>query len=266
MSTLKPVIGVTGPDAGGTAAWIFTKMAVRIAGGKAKRITPSAPVEISLLDGIIFGGGADVAPELYGESKQEAILEDRQKWKKLKKNIINIITLPLYPSLYLIRKLFSAKTSLHIKDGRDALEYYLMEQAIQRKIPILGICRGAQLLNVYFGGSLYQNVKEFYKELPEIRSVLPKKNIFIKENSKLYAILQTNRCNVNALHKQAINKLGKDIESVAQEQNSIIQAIEHKLLPFAIGVQWHPEYMPQDKKQKAIFKSMIQASLQHNLI
>ena len=125
---------------------------------------------------------------------------------------------------------------------------------------MLGICRGAQLLNVYFGGSLYQNLKEFYIETPQVRTILPKKRIRIASDSKLADILQTTLCRVNALHKQAIKKTGDDIRVSAREPNDVVQAIEHTKLPFVLGVQWHPEYLPHIRAQRSLFRSLVAAT------
>jgi putative glutamine amidotransferase len=257
----KPLIGVTGPDRGGASAWFFTKLAVILAGGKAKRITPSRPCPIEDLDGLILGGGSDVDPELYGETLEKAVSRYNKRDTPLQKDLfLYIISLSWYPFLYLIRKLFSVKELPSIDKDRDDLEHSLMDKAIKKEIPLLGICRGAQLMNIYFGGSLYQNIREFYEEIPQIRSVLPKKHIHIETDSKLGAILRIERSRVNGLHNQAIKDVGKNINIVAKESNHIIQAIEHASLPFVIGVQWHPEYMPQERVQRSIFSALTEAA------
>jgi putative glutamine amidotransferase len=141
----------------------------------------------------------------------------------------------------------------------------MISEAIERKLPILGICRGAQLLNVHHGGTLFQNLQEFYQEIPKIKTILPKKEITILPSSILGQTIKKKNSRVNALHRQAINKLGHRLTVVATEKTGVIQAIERQSYPFLLGVQWHPEYLPQHQSQRAIFKALVKASLQRNL-
>ncbi len=259
--SLKPIIGVTGPNRQGTPAWLFTRYAIWRAGGIAKRITPSQPLSIEELDGLIIGGGADVNPSLYGEEGAEFVSKLTGELKKTEQSFASYVAgLVLYPLVYILRKLFSRGSVALIDKNRDVLEYNLIGQALEKQIPILGICRGAQLLNVYFGGSLHQELSGFYAETPEIRSIFPKKRIDIEPDSQLARILKTTSCKVNALNRQAIKDLGSDLIVTARESTAVIQAIEHKFHPFVVGVQWHPEYLPQHRRQQLIFQSLLRAA------
>lgn len=254
----RPVIGITGPDKGGAIPWFFASLAVRMAGGKALRITPSNPRPIEDVDGLIIGGGADVDPTLYMEEDDENLVPPlEEEDKTLKGIVIYLFSLIFYPVLYLLRKMFSLKAALPLDRARDHLERKLLDRAIVKKLPVLGICRGAQLLNVYFGGTLYQNIKGFYIETPQVRSIRPRKIVHILPESRLAGILQTTKCRVNALHNQAIKSPGKDLRIVAREASQVVQAVEHASLPFVIGVQWHPEYLPQVRRQRGIFKILV---------
>ncbi len=254
---MKPVIGVTGPDKGGDAAWWFTRLALFRAGAKAVRITPSRSVSINSLNGLIIGGGADVNPELYGQKKIMLAAEVIRKKKTFFYTIRRIL---LYPLVYFFRKLFSIKYMVKGDDRRDDLEYRLIQEAFEKTMPVLGICRGSQLINVYLGGTLFQDLKDFYTETPQFYSVFPKKRVLVKPFSRLSGILGRDELMINALHRQAIRDLGKGVQSAAVEPNQIIQAIEYPSHPFAIGVQWHPEYLPQHKVHQNIFQALVKAA------
>lgn len=255
----KPLIGVTGPDKGGFPAWFFAALGVRIAGGRPLRIRPKKQKKEKVLDGLIIGGGADVDPERYG-IKESNLSEIEMEEKSTKGFLKYIFTILFYPFLFLIRKLFSIKRGVKLDKERDELELRLIAEAYEKHIPILGICRGCQLINIHFGGTLHQSLKTFYEETPEITSIWPRKKVLLKGESKLREIMDCDSCYVNALHHQAIDKPGKGIGIVARETTDIVQAIEQNDYPFMIGVQWHPEYMPQKRSQRKIFKALIKAA------
>jgi putative glutamine amidotransferase len=118
------------------------------------------------------------------------------------------------------------------------------------------------LINVYFGGSLLQDIKSFYVEDPEMRTILPRKKLLVERDSNLARILARETVRVNALHRRAIDPslLGRHVRVAARDRNGIVQAIEHDQLPFVIGVQWHPEFLPQLPRQRAIFRSLVDAA------
>lgn len=249
----KPLIAITGPDHGGTLAWLFTWLAIWRAGGKAKWVTPSSSQSQPEFDGLIIGGGADITPESYGHSLLEIPDTDKtQSWFK------RLCSLIFYPLFILLRRLFSVKHYQGLDESRDQLETALLQQALDQHKPVLGICRGMQLINVYFGGTLHQDISTFYSESQQIWSVLPRKSIVIKNDSRLADILQTDRLQVNALHRQSIDQLGDGLHTSAWEPNKVVQAIETTDKSFVLGVQWHPEYLPHQPRQLCIFKQFIQ--------
>lgn len=262
----RPVIGVTGPDRGGLAAWLATAFAIWCAGGRPRRITPRRAGQDHDLDGLIIGGGADVSPELYGELPEpvpeEAVTRSSRHWTG------RLATAALFPVFYLIRRLFSlgrvfsSGYDITGDTDRDALENRLIEEADKKGLPMLGICRGAQLINVWRGGSLHQDLKDIYVEMPQLTTVLPYKLITLTPDSRLAAVLQRTQCRVNSLHRQAISEPGEHIKIVGREETGVVQAIEDSDRAFLIGVQWHPEYLPQRPEQRMIFNRLVECARQ----
>jgi len=260
MSRGRPVIGVTGPDEGGAAAWWFSCLAVWRAGGRARRLTPSRGARAERLDGLVIGGGADVDPSLYGVEPPpvtEALSsqrDDDEEERGLGRRLAAAATL-------ILRRLLSRKVRGSSGDpARDALETALLDDALRHGLPILGICRGAQLLNVHLGGSLHRQLEDFYEETPQIRTVRPRKRIEIEPESLLRDVLGTASCRVNALHSQAVDRLAADLRIVARETTGVVQAVEHRSRPYVLGVQWHPEYLPQVPRQQRLFSRLVTAS------
>ena len=141
---------------------------------------------------------------------------------------------------------------------RTETEFKVLEQAIEDKKPVLGICGGMQLLNVFYGGSLYQ----------DIRSHLP--NALVHENgsvhkievaadSVLHEITGRKSFEVKSYHHQSVNKLGVGLSVNALTSDGIVEGIEAKGAPFILGVQWHPE-LEDTEISKSIFAKFIQES------
>ena len=152
-------------------------------------------------DGLILCGGSDVDPKYYNES---------------------------------------IDGSEGIDAARDENEFALLEAYIKAEKPILGICRGHQLINVFFGGSLYQHIPE---------SALHTRKEHGDEAHEVSTFVGSTLCDlygekfsVNSAHHQAIKRLGDGLCALAVWNDQYIEAIEHKTLPI-IGVQWHPERM-----------------------
>jgi putative glutamine amidotransferase len=261
----RPAVGITGPDKGGWVAWIFTALSVLLAGGKPVRITPSKPRTTDGLQALIIGGGADVDPSTY---EQDHVIDEylnrtlRQPRTNVFQKIGRMVSWIYFPVLFFVRKVFSRKLVFGLDQDRDHLELQLLDQAVKKKLPVMGICRGSQLMNVYFGGTLYQELNTYYMEEPNPASIFPVKKVFIKSGSKLEKILGTGHLRVNALHNQAVKKPGTAIDIVAREPNQVVQAIENTAHAFMIGVQWHPEYLPQSKMHRRLFSSLVEQARQ----
>lgn len=160
-------------------------------------------------DGLILSGGPDIHPSYYGEE-------------------IN--------------------GSVNIDDERDKFEMELIKKFIDTKKPIMGICRGCQLLNIYFGGTLHQDI-ENSDEHSSSEGYEPVHYVKSQKNSFIYD-LYGNIFPVNSLHHQAVNKLGDSMEVTAISlDNKTVEGIRHKTLP-VFGVQWHPERMCFSKKRE----------------
>ncbi|KAA6434852.1 gamma-glutamyl-gamma-aminobutyrate hydrolase family protein [Rufibacter glacialis] len=261
MNRNKPTIGITGPDKGGEIAWWFTALGVWLAGGKPVHITPSFPRTADGLQGLIVGGGADVDPQTY---QQEAVFKEylqrtlHHPKKTFFQRVWRFTRWLYYPALFFLRKLFSRKPQWALDQARDHLEFQLIDQAVKKNLPVLGICRGSQLLNVYFRGTLYQDIEEFYREEPNPSSIFPVKKVTFLAGSKLAQIMGVQKLKVNALHHQAVQRPGAGLEVVAWEANQMVQGIEHTTRPFLIGVQWHPEYLPRRQEQRRLFQALVQ--------
>lgn len=165
------------------------------------------------LDGLVLQGGSDVCPTSYGED-----FADKDKWPG---------------DLY-----------------RDEYDLKIIDHMFHQRKPILGICRGAQILNVYFGGTLYQDIKTHYSDIVyhQRRSdydQLTHPIEFMPDSvlGEIYA--SANNPHVNSIHHQAVIELGKDLvlEALSPE-DKLIEAFSYKDIDkqFIMGVQWHPEF------------------------
>lgn len=257
----KPVIAVTGPDKAGFAAWICTWYAVRKAGGIALRLTPEMFADDPTLppfDGLILGGGADVDPQRYQEDIQE-LFEEEQRPAKTSwfRFFLGRLVAPL---LFVLRSLF-ALTSSNIDPERDELEQNCLARSLADRLPVLGICRGAQFINIHLGGDLQNKNQAFYGEQGHASTLIPRNPIEVDADSLLYRLVGRTNFGVNSLHNQAVDSLGENIRISAVDASGIVQAIEAKDYEFVLGVQWHPEYLPTSKIQERLFAGLVQAAI-----
>ena len=230
----KPLVGITGPDFGPDFGmlilWMFTICSVWLAGGRVKLLRPSHPHFTCNLDALIIMGGGDVDPLLYGRTR---------------------------------------KMGYRYDSGRDELELRWIARALTRKIPILGICRGAQILNVALGGTLYMDIKLVCDTARYpggiISKIFVRKDVNLLPDCRLAAIMGAAQLRVNSLHRQSLDAVGAALRVVGWEANGIVQAVEADPEQkggdhFAIGVQWHPELMIHASRQRRIFKALIEAT------
>lgn len=254
--TARPLVGVTGPDRGGFTAWIFTRRALRRAGAAALRITPSRPrrSDWARLEALVLGGGADVGIDAEPNDVDEA-----PRPRGLHALVRRAAGYLLAPLVFALRWLFRRRDLMAVDSARDALELDILAHAESFDLPVLGICRGAQIMNVRAGGTMHRDLSPFYVETSTPWTVLPRKEIQI-EAGALSSALGTSRCYVNSLHYHAIDEPGAELRVVARDHARVAQAIESGRRRFWIGVQWHPEYLPQRPEQRALFCRLVAAA------
>jgi putative glutamine amidotransferase len=157
--------------------------------------------------------------------------------------------------------------SKSISEIRDRQELFLLERAIAQETPVLGICRGLQLINVFFGGTLYQDIPSQCQGVLTHQNEDPKldvyhHNITLIEESKLFSIIQTRTIGVNSRHHQSVKDLGVDLRISAIASDQIVEAIEHQS-KWIIGVQWHPENLTRvDEDHFRLIRSFVDAAEQ----
>ncbi|MEG1602971.1 MAG: gamma-glutamyl-gamma-aminobutyrate hydrolase family protein [Cloacibacillus sp.] len=246
--TMKPLIGIaTAPFRHAFASkalsevesdvleyfWLLSRLTekiisgVRVAGGLPLLLSPTEdPRELktiaSKLDGVLFAGGSDIAPALYGCENKGAVAP-------------------------------------YIE--RDRFELALCREALEKNKPVLGICRGCQLLNVALGGTLIQHMPDLkpewilHKRSDVIRGYVH--DVIIKA-PWLFPSAKGDTMRVNSMHHQAIDKLARKAEIAAVTEDGLIEAIWAPEYKFAAAVQWHPECLfEEDPVQAEIFAALI---------
>lgn len=221
MAARRPLIGVTSSRRRGVLTTLLNRLALRRAGARSVRLHPGRTVPLGRLDGLVVGGGDDIDVRLYN---RDLVLETR------------------------------------IDPERDRLELDALAHADRRGLPVLGICRGAQILNVFYGGTLHIDIHAVYEDAPRMRTILPRKLVEARPDSRLRAILRCDRFRVNALHHQSIDRPGRGLRVVASDAYGIVQAVENPDAPFLIGVQWHPEFLVAQSGQQGLFRALVAAA------
>jgi len=184
---------------------------------------------INMIDGIIFSGGEDISPGLYNEK--------------------------------------NAGLTENINPLRDKMEFSAIEAALNKKIPILGICRGMQILNVFFGGNLFQDISsQHHSEIKhanilKIRSELHH-DITVNEKTHLMKVTGLNTIQVNSRHHQGIKNPAGNFTISAMASDGIIEAIED-INNDIVAIQWHPENIADtEKSSAAIINNLLQRASQ----
>jgi putative glutamine amidotransferase len=236
-AVVKPVIGLSTylehADTAGcgrvSAAFLpETYLAPLIAAGGIPALLPPQPVLpgvvealVGRLDGLLIPGGWDVDPALYGQEPHPAT------------------------------------DAPHI--ARDAWEQALIREALRQDIPLLCICRGAQLLNVTLGGTLHQHLPDVighgeHQPGNFTYNVVP---VDVRPDSRLAGLLGTGPQQVPVSHHQAVDRLGDGLAASAWSAEQVVEAIELPAAAFAVGTQWHPEELDEDF---GLFRGFIEAA------
>ncbi|WP_371376855.1 gamma-glutamyl-gamma-aminobutyrate hydrolase family protein [Thalassotalea aquiviva] len=221
----RPRIAVTGNNRRWAPAWWCTALALRLCGAKPIRVSVDHHWHGDMPDAIVVGGGNDINPEHYGGE-------------------------------------IDAKVKLDVK--RDALEIKCIKQALEHNIPLLGICRGSQLINVVLGGSLHHDIRQLRKLTYNRPGLLPTKQVWLEQDSTIAKITGYQKLRVNSLHHQAVDKSGNSLRRSGWDLDKITQVIESSNDAPVLGVQWHPEYLAYLPAQLSIFKWLVQQSLKRH--
>jgi putative glutamine amidotransferase len=200
---------------------------VRRAGGIPVLLPPNAADEVEALlpclDGLIITGGADIDPKHYQGNDQ-------------------------HPNL------------TKIDHERDSSELALIRAWAKTDKPMLCVCRGMQVLNVAFGGTMHEHIpdvreSDIHRSADGLWAI---HEISVDENSRLAKAMGTNKVETYSGHHQAVKAIGQGLCVVAQAPDGIIEALEHEQHPWLLGVQWHPEKSSAtDPTQQAIFNTFV---------
>jgi putative glutamine amidotransferase len=201
--------------------------AVTRAGGIAVLLPPQvegAREAMAAVDGLLLAGGPDLNPGSYGEDPHPQAGPPN--------------------------------------NARDSWEFALLAQALAQDIPVLGVCRGMQLLNVAAGGRLTQHLPDNLGDTGHqpARATFGSRDVRVRNGSRLAAILGSGNVSVRCYHHQAVAEVGRDLLPVAWCADETIEAIEMPGRRFACGVQWHPEADPSSPSGGRLFEALVEAA------
>lgn len=225
----RPIIGITldqhdAPDKY-ESPFSYAK-AVELAGGLPLLIPYQTdlsliPQIVDQFDGILFSGGNDLDPALYG-----------QAW---------------HPK------------AQHIDPAQQKFELALLAEVERRRTPVLGVCMGSQIMNVYRGGSLHQFIPDINQSIEhrKLGDVLPRHEVALDPASKIGQAIGKTEISVNTYHKQSVDKIGRGLKVIATAPDGIIEGFEDPAFPLFAAVQWHPERLVNEPEHLAPFKLLV---------
>lgn len=196
-------------------------IAVFMAGGRTVQLAPADSESMRAYDGVVVTGGHDVDPVLYAQE---------------------------------------SKVLPHYDPDRDAFESAVIDDALARGLPLLGICRGAQLLNVRLGGDLHQDLRSRRQHTSNRRTIFPMKTLLIERDTRLFELFGLYRSRINSLHNQSIDRLGRGLMISGWDLDGIVQAVENPTHRFLLGVQWHPEFLLGSREQRRLFETLVEVA------
>jgi len=221
----KPRIGYTTRNFTLDPMQLAIDLSIRMAGGVPVRLRPQKPRYDESIKGLIIGGGTDLFPALYKDSP---------------------------------------KVDYQYDQARDDMEIKWLERTEAEALPVLGICRGAQLLNVSRGGTLHVDVSKVYENAKYPANIIARiffrKAVNIECGSLLEKILKTQRIDVNSMHSQAIDEIGRGLTVSAKEDNGVVQAIEDPDREFFMGVQFNSEVLIYRACFRCVFMRLIEVA------
>ncbi len=222
---IKPIVVITHSDHQSWIQLFFIKLAIYLAGGSPILISPTDKNPPKIFDALVLYGGVDIHPTRYHKQ---------------------------------------AKLNYDYDQPRDAMELSYLGIANKKNCAVLGICRGAQLMNIYHGGNLHIDISKAYEKAMYPTNLLGyiffRKKISISDNSLLKKIIGKDNIKINSLHRQCIDSIGHSLSATAFEDNGVIQSIEDNNKLFYLGVQFHPEFLLYRKRIRCIFNTLIQAA------
>jgi putative glutamine amidotransferase len=216
-----PLIAVTGPRRGAFGPRLLVSLGLRRYGARPLQLRPGQEAALPQFDGVVVTGGHDVDPVLYAAEPE---VEPRHD------------------------------------PARDAFESAVIDYALAAGVPLLGICRGAQLLNVRRGGTLFQELASRRSKTSNRWTVLPLKTLHIEPETRVAKLLGPGPRQVNSLHNQAIDRVGNGLHVSGRDLDGIVQAVEDPAHPFLLGVQWHPEFLLYLGAQRSLFQALVAAA------
>lgn len=215
---------------------------------------PRLTVKKNYVDAVVNAGGIPILVPLLKDNAQIAILC----------SVVDGILLPGGGDIDPVYFNGKPHQSIYGQNADlDHLELELIHHAREQSIPLLGICRGCQVINVAFGGTLYTDIptqfetdlnhsSKRYKDLPH--------QVNIVNDTRLHRIVQSSTIQVNSLHHQAIENVGLGLIVNAIANDGLIEGVEIPGDTFLVGVQWHPEALPEDESSRTIFANFLQAA------
>jgi len=228
----RPLIGITVDTSDEQPPHYESPMAYATAVEKAGGLPMLLPYRIDLslipqmvdrLQGVLFSGGNDLDPALYGET--------------------------YHPQ------------AVPIDPDRQRFELALMAEVEKRRMPMLGICLGSQVMNVYRGGSLHQFLPDIQRdeaiEHRNLDKAYPRHGVLLAPASIATEVIGHREVDANTAHKQSVKTLGRGLRIIATSPDGVIEGIEDPALPLFLGIQWHPERLHAERDHLALFKLLV---------